>query len=66
MTDKRIDWHGGACPVDPETKVRIFLRANEGWNDTVQLAGECVWEWDYLDGEAVPAPWDILKYEVVK
>ncbi|NJL71044.1 MAG: hypothetical protein HC888_05225 [Candidatus Competibacteraceae bacterium] len=65
-----IEWHGGECPVEPMTKVRIFCRSGGGWTGQVHYARDCWWLHDYdepveADRDRNDGEWHILQYEVV-
>jgi hypothetical protein len=56
-----IEWKGGECPVDPETKVRVELR--DGTRDT-GLAREFLW--NHVDGRTAASRLDIIAYREMR
>lgn len=52
-----IEWGGGECPVQPET--RVCIRVRDGWEDWEENAG--YWKWKHLG-----AGGDIIAYRVRK
>ena len=56
---KKIEWHGGECPVRPGTRVKVYMRG--GMNDDTSRAKS--WFWGRtLSGDG---PYDIIAYEVL-
>lgn len=56
-----IEWHGGECPVEPETIVRIRLRdGQESLNSTARFWADGPQDWWKHQGH------DIIAYRVVE
>ena len=55
-----IDWHGGDCPVDPETVVNVWMRDEENIDaKNIELPPR-EWTWNHMDDDG-----DIIKYRIV-
>lgn len=53
-----IEWEGGECPVDPDT--RVDIKFNNGKTNNALTAE--FWVWEHLGFDA---PYDIIAYRII-
>lgn len=63
MTNPFIPWHGGECPVDPDTIIEVKLRGDPDYAWMPDSAEGL--RWCHLKSADHPGSGDIVAYRVV-